>query len=75
MTNKEWLNYKLMGLKTIPEYKNALLKCNNLIPYLEAIKVLYYAKNEPIKPCQIELNEYTLDFIIQALKEWLENDK
>lgn len=75
MTYKEWLNYKLMGLKTIPEYENALMKHNDLIPYLEAIKVCCYIKNEPTKPCQIELNEYTLDFIIQALKEWLELSK
>lgn len=71
MTSKEWLDYKLMGLKTIPEYKNALMEYNDLIPYLEAIKVHYYGKNEPTKPCQIVLNEYTLDFIIQALKEWI----
>ena len=75
MTSKEWYDYKMLGARLVPELRRTLEKCNSLVRYLEAIKVGYYSTHKPEEYCFVEVNEYSLEYIIQAIKEWLNDDK
>ena len=75
MTNKEWKkinsSMSILGI----EYKEALSHCDSLLEYLTIMKSGFYAQHQPTELCSVSLNEYTLDYIIQAIKEWIEQWK